>query len=111
MKEEDYIEKLKSLWPTEQGIEASLDTIALADKAVEAYPFCAQLWCIRGDLIQLGPENCPHELGEALSSYKRAMEIDSTCAEAYESIGYFLDAVKGKHEEAEHYFKEAAKRQ
>jgi len=111
MIEEQYITKLKSLWPTGEKTESSLEAIALADKAVQAHPLSAALWCIRGDLIQLGPANCPHELQEALKSYQHAIKSDPTYAEAYESINYFLDAVENKPAEAGYHFKEAAKHQ
>ena len=57
MKESEYIEKLFALWPTEG--ETSDEALALADEAVRAHPASAKLWCMRGDLIQLGPEDIP----------------------------------------------------
>ena len=108
MTENEYIAKLRAKWPTEkeEEVQVCLDHIALADEAVQHYPSSTQLWCIRGDLIQLGSADSPHELGEALSSYRRDLEIDPTCAEAYEEIGHFLDAVEGQLEEAKQCFKE-----
>lgn len=108
MTEEQYIVNLKLLGPMAQERETSLQAIELADEAVQAYPASAKLWCIRGDYIQLGPENCPHDLQEALLSYQRAVQVEPNCADAYDSIAYFLDAVENKPEEAKHYFKKAA---
>src|ERR1035441_7332721 len=91
MTEQEYIHRLKSMWP--QDSDASLESVALADKAVSAFPRSTRLWCMRGDLIQLGPKECPHPLDEALTSYRRAVELDPQCAEAWESIGHYHDAV------------------
>ena len=57
MTEDDYIAELKKRWPR-QG-EAALETIALADEATREFPRSPRLWCIRGDLIQLGSEKNP----------------------------------------------------
>ena len=61
MTESDYISELKSRWPTDEAAnrETSLETLALADEAVQAFPQSAELWVIRGNLLELGPENCP----------------------------------------------------
>ena len=107
MEETAYIERLKSLYPTE-GEEASNQTLALADEAVREWPESAKLWCIRGDLIQLGAEDVPHGLADALTSYERAIAIDPKCIEAYEEIGHFYDAVMDDAERAKPFFHQAA---
>ena len=72
MEETAYIERLKSLYPAE-GEETSNQALAVADEAVRAFPESPKLWCMRGDLIQLGAEDIPHELADALASYERAI--------------------------------------
>ena len=62
---------------------------------------------MRGSLIQLGPENCPHSLDDALTSYQRAIEIDPLFAEAWEEIGRFHDTVRDDEAVAERFFREA----
>jgi hypothetical protein len=62
---------------------------------------------MRGDLIQLGPKECPHPLDEALTSYRRAVELDPQCAGAWESIGHYHDAVLDDESAAEPFFAEA----
>ena len=52
-----------------------------------------ELWILNGDAIQLS-EGGEHGLEEAEASYIRALELDSTFAEAYESLGHFTFAVK-----------------
>ena len=91
MKASDYIEKLSTTWPTEG--ETSADALALADEAVRAYPNSAKLWCMRGDLIQLGSADIPYSLEDALACYERAFSIDPNFAEGHEEIGHFYDAV------------------
>jgi len=103
--ENDYIKELRERWP--QDCDATLETIALADEAVRSFPQSAQLWCIRGDLIQLGPESCPHSLDDALASYQRAIEIAPQFAEAWESVGHFHDAVRNDEATALRFFREA----
>ncbi len=106
MDEPEYIEKLFSLWPKEA--EASAEVIRLADEAVGAYPGSAKLWCVRGNLIELGPEGCPYELDEALNCYLRAIEANPTFAEAYEEAGHFYDNVLDRADEARPFFHRAA---
>ena len=107
MEETDYIEKLKCLCPTE-GEEASNQVLALADEAVRAWPDSSKLWCMRGDLIQLGAGDIPHVLADALASYEQAIAIDPKCVEAYQEIGHFYDSVMDDAERAKPFFLQAA---
>lgn len=105
MTENDYIAELKARWP--RDCDASLDTISIADEAVRASPQSPRLWCIRGDLIQLGPESCPHSLDDALACYQRAIEIDPQFAKAWESVGHFHNAILDDEATAQKFFREA----
>lgn len=107
MEEDAYIEKLKSSYPTEGG-ETSNQALALADEAVRAFPNSAKLWCIRGDLIQLGAGEPTYEIANALASYEQAVAVDPKCMEAYEEIGYFYDSVMDDVERAKPFFDQAA---
>jgi tetratricopeptide (TPR) repeat protein len=104
MTENDYIEELQKRWPR-RG-DAALEVIALADEATRAFPRSPKLWCMRGDLIQLGPGNSP-SLDDALASYKRAVEIDPQFVEAWEEIGNFYHNVLDEEDKAKPYFHEA----
>ena len=106
MTENDYITELKARWPRTHSDEASLETITLADAAVRAFPQSSRLWVIRGDLLQLSPEDCPYALEESLVCYKRAIEIDPLYAEAWESAAHFYDAVLADEQAAAPYFRE-----
>jgi len=66
-----------------------------------------KLWCMRGDLIQLASESCPHSLDDARACYQRAAEIDPQFAEAWESLGHFLSAVLDDEPTAQRFFTEA----
>jgi tetratricopeptide (TPR) repeat protein len=105
--EDDYMAELSRRAP-EAG-DASLELIALADEAIRVFPRSARLWCVRGDIIQIGPENNPHALDEALASFRRAIELDPGFADAWEEIGHFYDAVLDDERGAEPYFREAAR--
>ena len=107
MKESDYIEKLFTLWPTKG--ETSAEALALADEAVRAYPDSAKLWCMLGDLIQLGLANIPYSLEDALACYERAVSIDPNFAEGHEEIGHFYDAVMPNPRRARRALREAAR--
>ncbi len=106
MEETAYIEKLRAMSPA-QGEEASSEVLALADEAVRACPDSAKLWCLRGDLIQLGAKDIPHDLADSLASYERAIAIDPKCVEAYEEIGHFYDVVMGDAKRAEPFLRQA----
>jgi tetratricopeptide (TPR) repeat protein len=107
MEEADYIEKLKSSYPAE-GEDVHTEILALADEAVRTFPQSAKLWCIRGDLIQLGSGEPSYELADALASYERAIIVDPKCIEGYEEIGYFYDLVIDDEERAKPFFDRAA---
>jgi len=107
MTEEDYIAELKKL--SRRKAKATLETVAFADEATRAFPRSPKLWCMRGNLIQLGPENSPHNLNEALTSYKKAIEIDPSFAEAWEEAGCFYRDVLHDQPTAQPFFREAEK--
>jgi tetratricopeptide (TPR) repeat protein len=111
MTESDYVTELKSRWPTDEAgkREATLETLALADEAVRAFPRSAPLWVIRGNLLELGPEACALPLEESLVCYKKAIEIDPHYAEAWDEVGHFYDAVLNDERAAQPYFHEASR--
>jgi tetratricopeptide (TPR) repeat protein len=70
-----------------------LETLDLADEAVRRFPESPRLWQQRGDLIQLGDGESAHSLEEVLHCYETAVKLNPDFAEAYESIGYYFDAI------------------
>ena len=107
MSEDQYISALMSRWPHEIGAEVTLDTIALADKAVLAFPTSPRLLVMRGNLITLGPEESPYCLDDALACYQGAIQIDPLFAEAWEEVGFHLHNVRNDELAAVPYFREA----
>lgn len=101
-----YIKALLALWPTSEH-DTSAAAAAIADDAVAAHPRCAQLWCMRGDLIQLAPLESGYDLEDALRSYAHAAQIGPALPEAWESIGYFHHVHTGDLLQAEVAFKRA----
>jgi tetratricopeptide (TPR) repeat protein len=105
--ENDYIEELKKRWPRTAKTKATIEIVTFADEAIRAFPRSPKLWCMRGNLIELGPGNSPYSLDDALDSYKRAIEIDPQFIQAWEDTGYFYRDVLDKEDEAKPYFHEA----
>lgn len=107
MTEIDYISDLEARWPQDDTSDVPLETIAIADEAVRAFPLSARLWEMRGCLIQLGPECCPHPLEESLRSFRRAVELDPQFADAWDEMGHYYDAVLDDEKTANEYFDKA----
>ncbi len=106
MTEAEYIEKIREVRKSFIKDESSPVPLRLVEEALAQHPGSASLYCIRGDCIQLW--NVPeYELKDALASYERAAALDPQCAEAYESIGYYYDAIDEDLEKAEAAFRRA----
>jgi tetratricopeptide (TPR) repeat protein len=103
--EQAYVDKISRGFP-DKG-EVSLEVLALVEEAVAAFPQCARLWCLRGDLIQCSPIGANYQLADALSSYQEALVADPLCAEAHESIGYYYDVIEDDPNVAEASFRRA----
>lgn len=83
MSPEELIDELRAKnQPTASDL-ARLDAMAVA------HPEHAELWNCYGDMILLSDGEYP--VGQALACYRKSIEADPQFAEAYESIGYFLD--------------------
>jgi Tfp pilus assembly protein PilF len=107
MTEQDYVELIKGQWPSTNKAEPTPETIAVCERAVAQFPHSAKLWLMRGDLIQLsGYEGAP-ALSEAERSYRQAIAASPSCAEVYEELAHFLDAVVAKPRKARQYFHKA----
>jgi tetratricopeptide (TPR) repeat protein len=105
MTENEYMERISELWP--DGDEVSPEVLSLSDEAVQAFPEAPELWCMRGHLIELAPEDYSVPLAEAGNCYRKAAELDPEYADAWESLGYYLDNYDEDLDEAEGAFRRA----
>jgi tetratricopeptide (TPR) repeat protein len=86
----------------------TLDGLRLVEQALAEHPQSSRLWNRRGDLIQLLHEDlASYSLTDARVSYQRALAANPNDPEAYESLGYFFDAVDEQLDEAERMFRRA----
>ncbi|MCL5274628.1 MAG: hypothetical protein M1434_07770 [Chloroflexi bacterium] len=105
MNESDYIEQLQTMRSGQPKV--STEMLSLIETALISCPQSTKLWCIRGDLIQLSDLDAGYTLNDVLESYKQAAASDPDCAEAYESIGYYYDAVMNDPHMAQPAFRKA----
>jgi Flp pilus assembly protein TadD len=89
--------------------KVTAEDLEAAERALETYPDSVELWCLRGDLIQLSDEDNSYELKDAEASYIKAKELDPEDPEPYESLGFYFDAILGDPAKAEPYFRKAIK--
>lgn len=101
MTEEEVIDAIGERWPSgdDRYDDRDRETLRLATEAVGAFPRSPKLLCIWGDLNRLvenrlieGPDSV---LDASLRAYEKAAALDPSFAEAWESIGYFLDVHAG----------------
>lgn len=104
MTESDYIQKIRQLWPVEETKAA--ETLRLVEEAIVAFPRSPKLFCMKGDLVQLS-DGKDYTLSDAVGCYERAASIDPSCAEAFESLGFFHDVVTNSLKKAESAFRTA----
>jgi tetratricopeptide (TPR) repeat protein len=69
------------------------EALAQVDVLLAANPLAAQLYLLRGQLIQLQGENTACTLDDAEAAFKRALELDETYFDALVELMHFYDAV------------------
>ena len=74
------------------------------ERELDRHP-SAELWILLGDAIQLSA--CHESLDDVESSYRRALELDPSSADAHESLGHFMFAVKADASGSLQYFQRA----
>jgi len=102
--ESDYIEKIQELWPAKDA--EALEPLHLVEEAIVAFPHSPKLLCMKGDLIQLS-DGTGYNPSDAVACYERASSLDPSCAEAFESLGYYYDVISVDLERAESAFRAA----
>ena len=62
---------------------------------------------MRGDSIQLGPEDSPYSLKDALLPYENVVAIAASVSEVDESIGYYFAMIDSDIDRSEAAFRQA----
>jgi len=95
------LERIRRVW--QDDVETAF---RLADEARQAYPDEPTLLIAWGDLNQLSEETT-FDAEESFEAYRRAAEVDPLNGEAFESMGFFLDAIRDDPAAAEPFFRKA----
>ena len=69
------------------------EALTQVDALLAANPLAAQLYLLRGQLIQLQGENTTYALNDAEAAFKRALELDGTYFDALVELMHFYDVV------------------
>jgi uncharacterized protein YecE (DUF72 family) len=80
----EYIVALETQWP--QGPPASREVLSLASLAVRDFPDSARLWFLRGQLLQMRPDDYIFSGLDAACSFERALELDPALAAKQPSL-------------------------
>jgi Flp pilus assembly protein TadD len=72
---------------------ALAEDLGLIEAALTKYPNSAELWILRGDLIQLSDHDGVYSLKDAEASYLKAIDLEPANPEGFQSLGFFYDAV------------------
>ena len=91
------------------GVEASVEAVWLADEALRASPQSAQLWFLRGRLIEMAQETCLHSHLDAIASFVRCIEINPGSADTYEYLGQYYDGNRVGPTRTMDYYREGAR--
>jgi len=81
--------------------------LALLDEALARFPDSAALWCLRGDVLQLGDEEDGTAFEDSEVSYLKAAELDPANPEPHESLGRLYDAIFDEPERAAESYRKA----
>ena len=69
------------------------EALAQVDALLAANPLAAQLYLLRGQLIQLQGESTAYTLDDAETAFKKALELDGTYFDALVELMHFYDVV------------------
>jgi len=92
MTEDDYLDEIAALWPKLNEPQVFAELVRLVDEAIQQCGPSAGLLCVKGDLVRLAPADMrflPSD--EPADYYRKALEIDPRCWEAWEELGYCYD--------------------
>jgi tetratricopeptide (TPR) repeat protein len=86
----DFVRRIKS--EISRAEHASPSVLAEIEDELAIRP-SAELWILRGDALQLSDDDDEDVIEEVEASYRQALELDPSSADAYESLGHFLFSV------------------
>jgi tetratricopeptide (TPR) repeat protein len=69
------------------------EALTQVDTLLASNPLAAQLYLLRGQLIQLQRESTTYTLDDAEAAFTRALELDGTYFDALVELMHFYDAV------------------
>jgi len=81
--------KLKTLLRSHKWVAA----LGVVDRLLRANSHAAQLFLLRGQLIQLQPSKTKWSLKDAETAIHRSLELDETCLNALVELMHFYDCV------------------
>ncbi len=94
MKEQEYIAKVDALFNNADS-DADFDVVAKQTAlGLKHFPNSFRLLIYFGDSIQLGSGSSEFDLSSAKKAYEKAIQVAPDEAEAFESLGCFLDAIE-----------------
>jgi hypothetical protein len=93
----DYIKKVQMAWPRnilarDTEVSATI-ALRLVEEDLSAFPKCAKLFCMKGDLIQLS-DGSQYKLADARRCYEQAVELAPEASGAYGALGFSLMRLK-----------------
>ena len=103
MSEAEFVQQLLVV---SDDLECSMAMSALADRAILAFPKSARLWSLRGKLIPMTPDGTI-SIEDALHCFRKAVELDPFCADAYEQLANYFDGYRDDRERAMKHYKVA----
>ena len=97
--------EISKRWPTGETDRPSEELCELVTEFLQRFPCSPTLWVAAGDLMGLEGEFPSLSLGRE-DCYRKALEFDPLCGEAYEALGYLYD-LDDDYEQAELMFRVA----
>lgn len=105
MNADDYLDAVEALLASEEGVtDAAVD---LAEEATRAHPASAELWCLRGRVLQLYDGPREFTARDYVDSYEQALACDPANVVALEELGYQYDVYFNDFSSAESHFRRA----
>lgn len=105
MNELECIDCIMENWPpTAQELPS---VIKFAESALLQFPSSSKLLCIAGDLQLLHDVVTEENINDSIAYNEKAIQVDKSCAEAFESLGHIFDVHYDDYENAIGYFRKA----